>query len=72
MTFKHSSTIRIDHDTPRYAYTITMTPIEDYFHPKTRLYEVTDGNETMALDSDMIIEMARAILKQRGMKTFYV
>jgi hypothetical protein len=72
MTFKHSAVIRIDHDTPRYDYTITMTPVEDFFHPESRLYEVTDGGESMTFDSDMLIEMARAILRQRGVTMFEV
>ena len=73
MAFHHSATITIRDDDSRFPYTLTMTPYSDSIFPAASgLLKVSDGNETMVLDSDMIIEMARAILKQRGMKTFHV
>ena len=70
--FLISHTVTIHDESPERPYKLTMA---DYhsginYHGYD-MVEVSDGNETMVFDKSMILEMAKLIMRQRGIDTLY-
>ena len=69
MAFLHSTTVRITDDNPQAPYTVEIKDYLDTVGGFPDMVIVSDGDDSIIMHQDMILEVARAIMRRKGIKT---